>query len=434
MRKLTVTGTSGLILTCLSGAALAQVDAGTDAGAGVTTGSCPSGVVEQVFGGANTQNGRLVRDGTPSVCGPSKVYPGLFGEGTSFNFESFRFANTSASEACVTVNFNPDATVVQPGADAGAVACGTNAHASAYLGSYDPANQEASFIGDVGSSVAQPFRFTVPATTDLVLVVSNTTSADLCGFAFEVVDLPCQICGDGVLQGDEDCDDGGESVECNADCTFAECGDSKLNVSADESCDDGPESVGCNLDCSVARCGDGYINTVAGETCDLGLEAATCDNNCTAASCGDGTLNITAGEVCDDGDADSGDGCSASCALESVGGNDNGSAGSSSGSAGSSSGSAGSSSGGSAGAGSAGAGSAGAMGLAGAATGGGAGGSRNGPGPLTSGETPGLGADDDGCDCQVAGARPNGALPLGGLALALATLLRRRRKPSTDWR
>lgn len=429
---------SGLVLTCVSGAALAQVDAGVDGGAGVTTGSCPSGTVEQVFGGVNTQDGRLFRDSTPSVCGPAKPYPGIFNAGTTFNFESFRFANTSASEACVTVNFNPDATVVQPGADAGTLGCGTNAHASAYLGSYDPANQEASFIGDVGSSTEQPFLFTVPATTDLVLVVSNTTSAEQCGFAFEVVDLPCQICGDGVLQGDEDCDDSGESSACNSDCTFAACGDSKLNISADEACDDGPESVGCNVDCSVASCGDSYINAVAGETCDVGAESASCDNNCTAASCGDGTLNTTSGEVCDDGDTDSGDGCSASCALESGGGN-SGSAGSSSGGSGGADGIGGSpsgSSGGSAGASSSAgsAGSANAAGSAGMAGASGVGGSLSEPGPLTSGETPDLGDKDDGCDCNVAGARSNGAMPLAGLALAAATLLRRRRKTSTDRR
>ncbi|MEY4547757.1 MAG: hypothetical protein RL685_3952 [Pseudomonadota bacterium] len=428
MRKFVFIGTGALILTGLSGVALAQVDAGVDAGPGVTTGSCPTGVVEAVFSGENTQSGRLFRDGTPSVCGPAKAYPGIFNGGSTFNFESFTFANTSASEACVTVNFNPDATVVQPGADAGTAACGTNAHASAYLSSYDPTNQEANFIGDVGSSTAQPFFFTVPATTDLVLVVSNTTTADQCGFAVEVVDLPCQICGDGVLQGEEDCDDGGESATCNSDCTLAACGDSKLNVSADEACDDGPESAGCNVDCSVATCGDSYINAVAGETCDVGAESAACDANCTAASCGDATLNTTAGEACDDGDGDSGDGCSASCSIESSGGGSNGSAGSSSGGSGGAP--SGTNSGGSAGS----ANSAGSAGMAGAATGGGVGGSLSDPGPLTSGETGDLGNEDDGCDCHVAGARSNGSIPLAGVALVLSTLLRRRRKVSNDRR
>jgi len=71
------------------------------------------------------------------------------------------------------------------------VPCSTNAHASAYIGSYDPLNQGTNFVGDVGSSVAQPFSFEVPANSDLVLAVTNTSAAAVCDFAFEIVDLPC---------------------------------------------------------------------------------------------------------------------------------------------------------------------------------------------------------------------------------------------------
>ena len=103
--------------------------------------------------------------------------------------------------------------------------------------------------------------------------------------AFQVLFYSAPICGNGVVEDDEDCDDEGESVDCDADCTFAECGDGVLNVTRGEECDD------------------------EGET-------ATCDIDCTFADCGDGTLNVTAGEECDDGNTDSGDGCSADCTLE----------------------------------------------------------------------------------------------------------------------
>jgi uncharacterized repeat protein (TIGR01451 family) len=86
----------------------------------------------------------------------------------------------------VTVNFDPNA---------GANPCGTNAHASAYVGSYNPANQGANFVGDVGSSVTQPFAFDVPGGQSLVLVVTNTASAAVCDFAFQVVNLPCTEAG-----------------------------------------------------------------------------------------------------------------------------------------------------------------------------------------------------------------------------------------------
>lgn len=142
----------------------------------------PVGTVTMAFTGATTQDGRIFRDGIPSVC-PSKVYPGIFNVGTLFNYETVTYTNTSNATACVTVNFDPNT---------GATPCGTNAHASAYLNSYDPTNQALNFVGDVGSSVTQPFSFDVPANTDMVLVITNTSSQAICGFTFETVNLPCQ--------------------------------------------------------------------------------------------------------------------------------------------------------------------------------------------------------------------------------------------------
>lgn len=70
-------------------------------------------------------------------------------------------------------------------------------------------------------------------------------------------------------------------------------------------------------DCSSSVCGDGVTET--GEECDHAGESPTCDTDCTAAVCGDGTLNASAGEQCDDGNTVAGDGCSASCVLETCG-------------------------------------------------------------------------------------------------------------------
>lgn len=145
--------------------------------------SCPpTGPVTSAFTGSQTQDGRIFRDAIASTC-PTKPYPGIFGNGTSFNYETFTYNNTSAAAACVTVNFNPDT--------AGATPCATNAHMSAYAGSYDPANQATNFLGDVGSSLAQPFQFEVAGNSQLVLAVTNTSAAAVCTFGFEVINLPC---------------------------------------------------------------------------------------------------------------------------------------------------------------------------------------------------------------------------------------------------
>lgn len=145
--------------------------------------SCPpAGVLEGTFTGTTTQSGRIFRDAIPSTC-PSKVYPGIFNVGTTYNYESYTYSNTDAAAACVTVNFDPDTVGASP--------CTTNAHASAYIGSYDPLNQATNFVGDVGSSLAQPFSFEVPAGQDMVLVVTNTSAQGVCTYGFEIVALPC---------------------------------------------------------------------------------------------------------------------------------------------------------------------------------------------------------------------------------------------------
>ncbi len=141
----------------------------------------PVDPVQASFTGANTQSGRIYRDGNPSTC-PGKAYPGIYNVGTSYYYETFTYNNTSSSAACVTVNFDPNA---------GATPSGNNAHMSAYIGSYDPNNQAANFVGDVGSSITQSFSFQVPALSSLVLVVTNTSSLQMSDFAFQVVDLPC---------------------------------------------------------------------------------------------------------------------------------------------------------------------------------------------------------------------------------------------------
>ena len=76
------------------------------------------------------------------------------------------------------------------------------------------------------------------------------------------------VSGACVAQAGEDgevCDDGGESVSCNADCSLAQCGDQIINNTAGEHCDEGEETAFCNTNCSIASCRDGIINTTAGE-------------------------------------------------------------------------------------------------------------------------------------------------------------------------
>ncbi len=126
------------------------------------------------------------------------------------------------------------------------------------------------------------------------------------------------VCGDGVVNpGSEQCDDAGESAACNTDCTFAVCGDAKLNPSAGEACDDGGQSAACDTDCTVPACGDAVTNVAAGEECDDAGESPTCDADCTGVTCGDGTTNNSAGEQCDAGGETFG--CDIDCTVAGCG-------------------------------------------------------------------------------------------------------------------
>jgi cysteine-rich repeat protein len=129
------------------------------------------------------------------------------------------------------------------------------------------------------------------------------------------------ICGDGVVDADEACDDGaanGPAGDCTQACEVPSCGDGFVHPS--EACDDGnaANDDACLADCTLASCGDGHVQQGI-ELCDDGntSNADGCTTACTLASCGDGALQ--GGEQCDDGNANNGDACLSTCVVASCG-------------------------------------------------------------------------------------------------------------------
>ncbi len=157
------------------------------------------------------------------------------------------------------------------------------------------------------------------------------------------------LCGDGYKHPDEQCDDGcmwgmahtcEQYVDDGDGCSYlceleGICGNGQID--GIEECDDGNNEPGdgCNENCleevpvpacePSPCCGDWQLNP--GEDCDDGnLDLNDgCDDLChvepvlacsPSPCCGDGALDD--GEVCDDGNVESGDGCSATCASEAV--------------------------------------------------------------------------------------------------------------------
>ncbi|MCA9718144.1 MAG: DUF4215 domain-containing protein, partial [Myxococcales bacterium] len=80
-------------------------------------------------------------------------------------------------------------------------------------------------------------------------------------------------CGDGVVEADEQCDDGNneDGDGCTAMCVAEVCGDGVVNNGGMEECDDGnAENTDACLDtCVAASCGDGFVQDGV-EPCDDG--------------------------------------------------------------------------------------------------------------------------------------------------------------------
>jgi cysteine-rich repeat protein len=155
----------------------------------------------------------------------------------------------------------------------------------------------------------------------------------------------CQtVCGDGVVAGDEQCDDGPNNGMgfgfCNIDCTPGpRCGDGLVDTSINpttmlpnEVCDNGVnldlyylEEGDCAPGCiNPGYCGDATIQPDFGERCDLGVELNNgayngCSADCNLGPrCGDmvAQTDVTPPEECDDGNRRNGDGCSGVCTEE----------------------------------------------------------------------------------------------------------------------
>lgn len=167
------------------------------------------------------------------------------------------------------------------------------------------------------------------------------------------------VCGDGTVNGLEQCDPPNPGLGCSATCTVEAgftcplsggncirdgCGNGAIGPG--EQCDDGNTVFGdgcsgwCTLDqgwycpapnssCTQNTCGDGVIyssetcddtNSVSGDGCsstctiEAGFTCVGQSNSVCTSTCGDGLK--TASEACDDGNANSGDGCSDSCIIE----------------------------------------------------------------------------------------------------------------------
>jgi cysteine-rich repeat protein len=131
----------------------------------------------------------------------------------------------------------------------------------------------------------------------------NTVSGDGCS-----AECVIEFCGDGLVNNDtETCDDYNTTAGdgCDANC----------QVETGWSCSESSDEVGPLPSICVTTCGDGVMT--GPEECDDGNTTPDdgCNEFCRNEVCGDGKTHT--GEECDDGNTADGDGCSATCTIES---------------------------------------------------------------------------------------------------------------------
>ena len=158
------------------------------------------------------------------------------------------------------------------------------------------------------------------------IIIDDCDVGQICARSFCVDEAPPVVCGDGLIEGDEQCDDGNDvpgdlcDENCQIEIPDPVCGN--MIVEEGELCDDGNliNDDGCNENCLVEGCGNGLLEL--GEECDDGnlVVGDLCDGNCLIERvCGD--MNLTDDEQCDDGNVEPGDGCDADCNIEPECGN-----------------------------------------------------------------------------------------------------------------
>ena len=147
----------------------------------------------------------------------------------------------------------------------------------------------------------------------------------------ETLVAAASICGNGVLESPEECDDSnrrdndGCSSTCRAEVGI--CGDGKVQTLLNEQCEPSSHDSTLPYDCIDCRffsilCGNGTLDD--GEECDRGplnsdASNAKCRADCSYPRCGDGVTDDQFSEKCDDGNRLNGDGCSRQCTKEAEG-------------------------------------------------------------------------------------------------------------------
>jgi hypothetical protein len=126
---------------------------------------------------------RILRDGSPSVCGVADVYPSSVSG--VFYYDMHYLTNTTGFAQCVNIN----AKISDPT---------EYVHVSVYLNSFDTTNLATNYLGDLGSSAGLTSSthcdVNVPSGATIVLVVTDPTSGNVMtqNYTITATGIPCR--------------------------------------------------------------------------------------------------------------------------------------------------------------------------------------------------------------------------------------------------
>ncbi len=262
--------------------ALARFDAnGTlDAsfGSGGTVVHDVGGGADLLYGVALQSDGKIVAVGTGEDSSPGEFVVTRY-DTTGVLDPTFDADGLAFSTFSPTTNRANAVTIRHDGV---IVAAGTSGNATdgfvvaQYL---SDGSLDTSFSGDgwalpvVGSGPSEAESLVLQP--DGKIVLAGLATDDGFGFGLVRFEAGLGLCGDGVVDPGEICDDSGASAACDSDCTSPLCGDAQPNPAAGEICDVGSPQP---TDCCTALC----AFSAPGTACEDGLGctyADTCDGS-----------------------------------------------------------------------------------------------------------------------------------------------------------
>jgi len=143
--------------------------------------SCPEGrIIRGTIGaGSLHQDGRLNRNGIASVCGSTKICPGLVGAGTLRGYDAYVFQN-GESNACITASLQSDCSVF----------------CAAYQDAYTSEDVCLNYLADPGVSPSggapANFSFSIAAFALFVIVVNEVNPGPNCGYILTINGGSCR--------------------------------------------------------------------------------------------------------------------------------------------------------------------------------------------------------------------------------------------------